>query len=176
MKRLIMFFIVCSVIFSLSLTACQNDAGQNQGEFAIYGVTHKMTEDQISQTRLEDFDLMERPIITVDDIVSYDRKTGEIELSQSGLARFNNAPGVVIGQPFVVCVGKERIFYGLFWSAASSLALPGIKIYLFPLYGLPFSGTLISPTLNIGFWGTEEDDPMADARISRSFSHAGKLK
>ena len=146
-------------------------AGVDAGEFAIYAVTHKMAIDEILQTNLDNFDQMEKPIISVDDIVAYHKETHEIELSQSGLARFNSAPGVIAGQPFVVCVGKERIYSGLFWSTAFSMSPPTINILLL------HDGAAMGSTLNVSLGGlTNGADPRADARILRSFGHAGKLK
>ena len=73
------------------------------------------------------------PILSADDVVSYDWATHEMTLTDAAYERLARlrvpvAPGI----PFVVCVGREPIYRGEFWSSFSSATFDGIVIDVLP--------------------------------------------
>jgi len=79
--------------------------------------------------------------------------------------------------PFVVCVGKERIYRGAIWSSLSSREYDGVVI-LEPSYQPPESDSY-TIRLELGY-PTEKwfkgEDPRSDPRILRALEKAGKIK
>ena len=102
-------------------------------------------------------------------------KTHKMELTREALQRIQELDVPVSGGPaFVVCVGSERIYGGVFWVLYSSLSFDGVVIQL-PLVTddrtIRFQlGYPESPELFIG------KDLRADPRIIQSLRRAGKLR
>ena len=164
MRNMILF--TALALFLFGCCACSTKTVQENGEFAIFlpvNITHI---DQMDQADFYTMELKNEPIITVYDIIEYNSGTHEIELTNSSIKEINLLGH---GQPFVVCVGQERIYGGAFWNPTSSYIWGGITINL-PLD----DNTHFIRIDNILFSGGE--DPRSDPRISESLEKAGKLK
>lgn len=161
------------LLLGLVLTGCQ--AAQRNG-FAIYLLDEPVPTSQLAEMDIEELILQDKPILSSDDIISYDRSNHTIELTRRAYNRIQQIfpmPVKVDGIPFVVCVGNERIYTGAFWTPLSSLSYDGAVI----MQPLDPAGTTVRIVLRYPapevFTG---DDPRGDARILHALEQDGKLK
>ena len=147
-----------------------------QKDFEIYLLRDDMPTDQFQAAELNDLELLDQPVISTADIVSYTRATHAIELQQDAYQRIQDLyllPVDVDGMPFVVSVGGEPIYRGAFWTPASSLIFDGVTIME------PFASDTTTIRLELGY-PTEEFasviDPRSDARIMEALDAARKLR
>ena len=170
MKKLSLFFVI---LCALAITACRP---VNEDHFAIYLLAQDIHPAELSQMDLSRLTLESKPIISGDDLVSYDRTDHTLELTQAAYDRVQQlfpASLRVSGLPFVVCVGKERIYAGAFWTPISSLSYDGVVI----MQPMDTKDTLIQ--ISLGYPGPDfftGQDPRADARIMRALEQDGKLR
>jgi hypothetical protein len=130
-----------------------------------------MKETNLSEIRLE-----YKPLLNVDDVVTYFWDTHEMQLTASAsqrVARLARSRLSMGGLPFVVCAAGEPIYGGALWTSYSSATYDGIVINVYPArFGQPLPIRLGYPTPE---WFTGED-LRPDPRIYRSLEEAGKLK
>lgn len=160
-------------VLALVISGCQSTKNDN---FAIYLLTEDISATELSQIDMSQLALKSEPIISSNDIVSYDKAGHIIELTQTALTRIQKIfpmPVKVNGMPFVVCVGKERIYAGAFWTPVSSLSFDGVVI----MQPIDAKDTTIQISLGYPvpqiFTG---DDPRADPRIIKALEGDKKLK
>ena len=168
-KTPLLFIIVFTLIFSSCLPA------QNE-HFAIYLLSQSIPAAELSQSNIGQFVLESEPLLSDDDIVSYDKISHSIELTRAAFNRVQEVftlPVKVNGVPFVVCVGEERIYAGAFWTPLSSLSYDGVVIMQ------PFDPEKTMIQIALGypvpsvFYG---NDPRADPRITQALEQDRKLK
>jgi hypothetical protein len=141
------------------------------GEFAIY-----LTRDDVPPSRMEmlsHVELVDEPLISMDDVVAYHVATHEITLTSKAFNRVASLEVPVSGTSFVVCVDRSPIYWGAFWTPLSSLSFDGVTVWQ-PL------GTSGSTTIQIrlGYpWATSDvaDDPRNDPAVLAALDEAGKL-
>ena len=158
--------IVIGIILSLP-----GFTGSNDERFAIY-----LTEDDVSPAKLSilsHVDIAEQPIIDVNDVVSYNANTHEITLTPDAFERVFTLQVPVSGKSFAVCVDKQPIYCGAFWTPISSISFDGVTIWQ------PF-GSQESKVVRLelgypssSFYGG--GDPRVNPRIFNSLEQAGKL-
>lgn len=156
------------------VTPTDSVAESTVGEFAIYLVKREMSLEQMRGTSLSELELEDTPILSVDDIVTYDWETHEIQLTALASDRLTRLEGSMLGGlPFAACVGREPVYIGAFWTSYSSAVLHGILINVYPAkFGQPVPIQLGYPSSE---WFTGED-LRSDPRVFRSLNEAGKLK
>ncbi|MDY6877102.1 MAG: hypothetical protein SWK90_13000 [Chloroflexota bacterium] len=101
-------------------------------EFSVYLVSRAVTAHEMLQTDLDALEIEDTPIISLDDVVAYASTTHEMQLTESAYERIGRLDVPVQGLPFVVCVGRERIYGGAFWASYSSLTYGGVVINTSP--------------------------------------------
>jgi len=101
-------------------------------EFSVYLVAQAITAHEMLQINLDELELEDSPIISLDDVVAYAPTTHEMQLTESAYERIGRLEVPVQGLPFVVCVGRERIYGGAFWASYSSLTYGGVVINTSP--------------------------------------------
>jgi hypothetical protein len=157
---------------ALILVGC---ASRSQPGFAIHLLSGEASTRDLSGTDIDELDLQEEPILSMDDFVAYHWADHEIELTGEAYKRIQDLyelPVRVDGLPFVVSVGSERIYAGAFWTPVSSLIFDGVII------GQPFDPDSRTITIGLGYPTTEAfagPDPRSDERIQQSLEQAGKL-
>ncbi len=67
-------------------------------------------------------------VISDDDIVSYNKYSHEIELTEEGVEKIEALNVPLSGRPFIVKINGEQIYNGSFWSPISSKPHSGIII------------------------------------------------
>jgi len=85
-------------------------------KFAIYLAENPKSYKGAKDNRLEYFQLQKQPLIQEKDISGYDPRENIIYFDPARKT-FDSAEYMkLIGRVFVVCLGKERIYYGTFWT------------------------------------------------------------
>lgn len=172
MKKIFFFLIILA---GLVLASCQQ-GGKEYDDFAIYLLAEDISGTELSQLDINQLRLQDKPVVSNDDVVSYDRATHTIELTSEAYVRVQQIfpmPVRVDGIPFVVCVGKERIYFGVFMTPASSISYDGIVI------GQPLKTNQTTTQIALGYPGQDVftgNDPRADPRIMRTLEQQSKLK
>jgi hypothetical protein len=156
------------IFFAITSSACQD--GKDNG-FAIYLLAQNIPATEISQNDINQLTLETKPIISNDDIVSYDKTDHTIELTQAAYTRILKIfPIPVNGTPFVVCAGNERIYAGAFWTPISSISFDGVVIMQ------PYNEKDKTIQITLGYPGPEfftGNDPRADSRIMKALEEDG---
>jgi hypothetical protein len=139
--------------------------------FAIY-----LTADDTPVTKmpiLSHVSLADKPLISEADIVSYLKTTHEIQLTDEAFQKIVNLEVPVSGKSFVVCVDRNPIYWGAFWTPISSISFDGVTIWK-PLSSQePKVITLELGYPSSSYYGGE--DPRSDPEIFESLERAGKL-
>ena len=146
--------------------------GAAKGEgFAIY-----LTRDDVPPARneaLSRLNLADRPIISVEDVITYNAQTHELKLSAGAFERVYALEVPVRGKTFVVCVDRRPVYRGAFWTPVSSIAFDGVTIWK------PYSpqGAAVV-TLEAGYPGPSfyaGSDPRNSPEILDALRDDGKL-
>ena len=98
----------------------------NQGEFAIFLPKGKRNWDLIRKQDLQMVELPAKPVLSTRDVVYYFKKSHEFQMTPEGFKQLMGTRDLDF--PFVVCVGKERIYGGAVFSDILSSSYPGIVI------------------------------------------------
>jgi hypothetical protein len=163
--KLTFFITVCVLIIS---SACY--APLHEG-FAIY-----LTKDDIPPAQMETLshvDLMEQPFISINNIITYNAQTHELKLTSGAFERISQLNVPVRGKSFMVCVDKKPIYWGAFWTPASSISFNGVTIWTLHNSQGPEVITLELGYPSSSFYGGE--DPRNNPEVIRSLDQAGKL-
>jgi hypothetical protein len=155
------------VVLTIILGGCTT-----KGEgFAIY-----LTKEDIPLAQMEalsNIDIAEQPIISIRDIITYNAQTHELKLTASAFERISQLDVPVRGKSFMVCVDKNPIYWGAFWTPISSISFNGVTIWK------PFN--LKEPhiiTLELGYPSSsfyDGEDPRNNLEVLNSLEQAGKL-
>jgi hypothetical protein len=152
----------------LLLSGCAASEGEG---FAIY-----LTQGDIPPAQMEALshvDIEEQPIISMEDIITYNAQTHEITITTSAFERISQLEVPVRGKSFVVCVDRGPIYWGAFWTPISSVSFDGVTIWK-PLG--PREPEIIK--LELGYPSPafyEGDDPRNNSQVMESLEQAGKL-
>lgn len=144
--------------------------------FSVYLLADEVPATELSMVDLDELELQEEPILSIDDIIAYSRGTHEIELTAEAydrIQRLFTPPDMLLGIPFVVCVGADRIYAGAFWTPVSSISFDGVVICQ------PFDRDRHVISIVLGYPSAEAftgKDPRSDPRVFESLEAAGKLK
>ena len=117
--------------------------------------------------------LADEPLVSLKDIVSYSRKSHEIELTAQAYQRLLELKVPTSGQVFVVCVGRQPVYWGAFWATYSSMSFDGVTILV------PLSPDRHTIRLELGYPSESffsGEDPRPDPDIIQSLQQAGKLR
>jgi hypothetical protein len=124
--------------------------------------------ETVNQPALSDF-----PVISSQDIVTYNAQTHELKLTEAAFERISKLDIPVSGKSFIVCVNRQPVYWGAFWTPVSSISFNGVTIWK-PID--PLTTPII--TLELGypspsFYGG--NDPRNQPDILKSLQRAGKL-
>ncbi|MDD5287602.1 MAG: hypothetical protein PHY28_00600 [Dehalococcoidales bacterium] len=154
--------------FLLVLSGCSTP--DHEG-FAIY-----LTEGDIppgQMPALSHIDITEQPVIAMSDIIAYNAQTHELKLTASAFERIYRLEVPVRGKSFMVCVDKEPIYWGAFWTPVSSISFDGVTIWKPVSFEEPHVITLELGYPSSSFYGGE--DPRNNPEVMKSLEEAGKL-
>ncbi len=156
------------VVLIFLVGGCTTTKGEG---FAIY-----LTREDIPPAKMEALshvDIAETPIISIDDIITYNAQTHEIKLTNTAYDRILNLEVPVQGRSFLVCVDRAPIYWGAFWTPISSMSFGGVTIWK-PLG----SQVLKVITLELGYPSSsfyQGEDPRSNPEVMKSLEQARKL-
>ena len=139
------------------------------GRFAIYLPAEGFRLEEMAD--LSKIQLMEDPILSVDDILAYSSATHEIRLRSSAAERLARLG--LPGKLFVVAVGREPVYAGEFMAAWMSRTSQAVVI-LWP----PMNSDRHTIQIQLGYPGPDffiGEDPRSDSRILESLKQASLL-
>jgi hypothetical protein len=160
---------LASLCVLLAATSCSTPPPTDG--FAIYLTRHNIAPSDMEM--LSHVHLAEAPLISMDEVLSYDASTHELTLTFAAYERLKALELPVSGTTFVVCMNKGPIYWGAFWTPFSSLSFDGVTIWK-PL-GNDGSSVV---QIRMGYPGPFQDggeDPRNDPAILGAFQQAGKL-
>lgn len=183
-KRLITAIISMSILVSMSpfFHGCTSDdepvqentvqqVPQKDGEgFAIY-----LTKDDVPPDKMEtlsDVEIAEEPMISINDIVSYDALTHAMTITRDAVERVRSLEVPTNGKSFLVCIDKGPIYWGAFWTPVSSISFNGVNIW--KIYGTETNIV----KLELGYPAEsffQGEDPRNNPEIMASLRQSGKL-
>jgi hypothetical protein len=145
-------------------------AASHEG-FAIY-----LTRGDIPPAHLpalSHIDITDQPVIATNDIVSYNAATHEIALTAETFDRISRLEVPIRGKSFVVCIDRQPVYCGAFWTPISSMSFDGVTIWkpLGPQEAKTIKLELGYPSSS--FYGGA--DPRNNAGVMESLRQAGKL-
>jgi hypothetical protein len=163
--------IVIGVMLMLSIlvsSICATSKGQG---FAIY-----LTREDIPPEKMEmlsHVDIADQPIVSIQDIITYNARTHEIKLTDEAFERIASLEVPVRGKALLVCVDGTPIYWGAFWTPISSISFDGVIIWK-PL------GSQKPKVITIGLGypassSFEGEDPRNNPAVLHSLEQAGKL-
>jgi len=159
--------IVIGIILVLGIlvsSICVTSEGEG---FAIY-----LTKQDIPPAQMEALShvkLADQPIISVEDVITYDAQTHEIKLTDEAFERISQLDVSTGGKSFIVCVDKRPIYWGAFWVPWSCTFFVGVTIWLPPILEEPHVIRLELSGLYSG------EDPRSNPVVIESLEQAGKL-
>ncbi len=154
--------------FLVASAGCSAPASEGVAVYLTKGDTPPSQMEMLSHV-----DLAEEPVISMDDIISYDASTHAMTLTVEAFNRIADLQVPVSGKSFVVCVDGGPIYWGAFWTPISSQSFDGVTIWT-PLGGQ--DSTVVE--IQLGYpWPplNEVDDPRNNPLILSAFERAGKL-
>ncbi len=168
------------LIISIILLYCTREknplALNDDSDFAIFiSVSSLYGNDDFE---IEILELQETPLLISSDINSYIWNKHEIIYSESVYERLSKYTDL-LHKGFVVTVGKERIYWGLFQSFIDSYASSNPVIFLNPRSSNMAHVLSKSIIIHRSYFNGEgletKPDPRSDKRIYNSLKRAGKL-
>ena len=164
-SKLTAFIIASAVLISGGCTAPKGEG------FAVY-----LTRDDIPPDRMEvlsHVDIADRPVISMEDIITYNAQTHEIELTETAFDRITRMEVPVRGTSFLVCVDRKPVYRGAFWTPISSMSFDGVTIWKPLASREPGIITLELGYPSSSFYGGE--DPRNNPEVLKSLEQAGRL-
>ena len=123
---------------------------------------------------LSHVDIADKPVIGLDDIVSYNSTNHEITLTENGIKNITSLQVPTSGKSFLVCVNRSPIYWGAFWTPISSQSFSGVTIEI-PLLSGQEARTI---SINLGYPAESfyrGEDPRNNITVMESLKESGKL-
>jgi hypothetical protein len=93
--------------------------------FAIYVI---QDHDFSKMDDLKTIVLPDKPIISQNDVISYYAVEHKIRLTDVSFEHLAQLSGSLVGYPFVVCVNRQPVYWGAFWTSLYSSIFSGVII------------------------------------------------
>ena len=158
------------IALAIGILACRNSGGPELG-FRL--LTQRLPKGPLSNEQLAGLSVEETPFLSLDDILSYDKSSHEMTLTDDAAERLRALDVPVSGRPFVIRVAGKPIYAAAFWTPISSMGFDGV-IIMQPLH--PDQQTV---RLELGYPSATfyaGQDPRGDPRIMDALDRAGKLR
>lgn len=127
---------------------------------------------------IESAGIIDGPIVSYNEIVSYDTASHVIELAFSRDSLRSRLGGVsVYGKPFLITLDSEKIYGGWFWSSVSSVPCDWVVINIYPLSSDSLKANEIK--ISLGYPGEnffQGEDPRKNKNIIDRLIKDGKVK
>ena len=165
-KAMVSILLLATMLFAFFGCRTATEEG-----FAIY-----LTADDVPVSQMEALshvNLADKPLISGTDIISYLKTTHEIRLTDAAFQKILDLQVPVQGKSFVVCVNRNPVYWGAFWTPISSISFDGVTIWKPISSQEPKVITLELGYPSSSFYGGE--DPRDNTEVMESLEQAGKL-
>jgi hypothetical protein len=142
-----------------------------QKGFAIYLTREDIAPEEMNMNFPVDNAL--KPIISMQDIVTYNAQTHEMLLTDEAFERISSMKVSMQGQSFQVCVDEEPIYWGAFWTPFSSQSFNGVNILTPPINSQANNIAIVLGYPAPSFFKGE--DPRNNTEVMNSLRQSGKL-
>jgi hypothetical protein len=163
--------IVIGILLVLGIVVSSTSTAAEGEGFAIY-----LTQQDIPPTQMEALshvNLTDQPVISSEDVITYNAQTHEIRLTDQAFERVCELEVPVQGRAFMVCVDKRSVYWGAFWTPISSISFDGVTIWQPCSSQNPSVITLELGYPSSSFYGGE--DPRDNLEVLRALEQHGKL-
>ncbi|HSW59082.1 MAG TPA: hypothetical protein VLH15_11800 [Dehalococcoidales bacterium] len=166
-RRYFLFLLIAAILVPI-IGGC---GASGQPGFAIY-----LTRDDVPPERLNvlsNIRIDDQPVISNQDIISYDAQTHEITLTEAAFERISKLEVPMQGRSFIICVDSKPVYSGAFWTPLSSHSFDGVTICK-PLSNQG-NGTI---TISKGYPSPDffsGSDPRSHPEILNALKNSGKL-
>jgi len=172
MKPYWSLFIIVLAALAAVMTGFSACSSSPPGE----GVGIYLTRDDVPPAEmpaLSHVALADRPLISMNDIVSYNSQTFELKLTAEAFKRIVDLEVPVRGKTFMVCVDKAPLYFGAFWTPVSSMSFSGVTIWKPLSHSGPYVLQLSLGYPDASFYGGEA--PRNNSQFTGALERAGKL-
>ncbi len=167
----------CVIFFPLLFCSCSETSitGSTLEEGLNFYLLNDstVTAVQINDSDIYNIKLAEKPFLTSKDLFYYNWAEHSFKIDSNKAETIRNIcknNHTVFGIPFIITVGQERIYRGVFWFLFSSLAPT------FPYIDAPFeNGTTSNIFIIHKSWDSTKNDLRNDPRIYNSLKKSGLL-
>ena len=153
--------VIAALFLAGSVTA------EETNRFAIYYWSYTCTGD------VQNAILSPNPVLTENDIISYDWPTHTMDLTKEGAENLPTMQQVGTGgKQFVVVADGQRCYLGAFWIGLSSIG------HLNPVIDVAFRSSSVTIHRRFPYPAKEaiaENDPRSDKRILKVLTELGKV-
>ncbi|MGD8777446.1 MAG: hypothetical protein PVH88_00610 [Ignavibacteria bacterium] len=172
MKKLSFILLLLCFLQSCCENNTESNGGANRVSFYLLK-DDKVVATDAAKSKIESLELSEQPIFSSDEISYYNWGNHSFAIDSVSFEKLKECSSLhesVFGIPFIVTVGKERIYLGAFGYSFSSQAP------LFPHINITFISYSSSPVLRIeNSWLDSEEDKREDKRILSALLKSGLL-
>ena len=166
-----MYFRIGLIICLSMIPACNDSyiSVNSESAFGIY-----LTRDEVPPPLLEVLSHIapsDRPVISLDDIISYTWSSHVIHPTENGRRILDTLVVPTQGRSFLVCVNKSPKYHGAFWTPISSLSFVGTTIIL----SRPAHDSIRIGRGYPADSDTTRPDPRMNADVENVLRKAGKL-
>jgi hypothetical protein len=149
----------------------------NQNMFAIYLPAESVGSYGELKKDVQHVKLRSTPILSIPDIISYSRKNHEIKITSNA---YNRLIAMKKCTPFIVCLGRKRLYAGAFFMGIESWPFNGVVICtLCPSFKTHPKIDYNAIQLQLGYPTAEYfkgNDPRPNPSLFQVLEKAGKLK
>ena len=171
MKGRLFLTLALTLLLAAGCCTVQKDEPPDGEDFAVYLLAKDIPKSEMPL--LNYVELADEPCISLEDIILYKWTTHEIELTATAVQRLSGLDVPMSGKVFVVCVNREPIYWGAFWSSLSSELYLGVTAYVHPFI---LWNTIQFRFSESNMQGFDGKDLKSDARIMQPLERADKLR
>jgi hypothetical protein len=150
--------ILTLTIFTILSVSCEKKKTIPEGGIHIYLLSNYESLDPLWEIDDSNFVLEGHPIISYEDILSYDARNHAFKISSSAQESLKGDETDIHSRPFALVADKKCIYTGYFWASYSSAICPWLTID--PIHA-QFAGEL---RIELGYPWLMEDMDIPDRR------------
>jgi hypothetical protein len=172
MKVLCVILLSFCLFQSCSDAIVEQDTSENLVSFYLLKDS-KITATEAVKTGIESLQISDKPIFTSKEMSNYNWKDHSFSVDSvtyKKLQEYSDLHKSVFGIPFVVTVGKDRIYLGAIWFPYSSIAPSFPNMYVNFITATPITKLVINKS-----WSDLEPDIRSDLRIYYALKGSGLL-
>ena len=175
MKKITILVVMVAIIFNGCVKA-QGKKSYTHEKFAIYLLKKEIPPRDWKKIDINSIELKGKPLITLGNIVSYDKKDSVIEIDKKIDIR-NELCVSVHGRLCAIVVNGKVKYIGAFWIPSSSVTFDGIILMIDPGFGSHYRPNSFSLGVPVKWNSSKENNSIGkDIEIIKIFEDTGKFR